>query len=57
MAGLDEEHFSSAAVITLDPKAINSIIRLNCIVLKHIDSCKFPSNTVHMKETIVLVIL
>jgi hypothetical protein len=33
MAGLDEEHSSSVAVITLDPNAINSIIRMNCIVL------------------------
>ena len=57
MAGFDEEHFSSVAVITLDPNAISSTIRLNCIVLKHIDSCKFPSKNVHMKETIVLVIL
>ena len=40
MAGLDE-HFSSVAVITLDPNAINRIIRLNCIVLKHIDSASF----------------
>ena len=29
MAGFDEEHFSSVAVITLDPIFINSIIRLN----------------------------
>ena len=57
MAGFDEEHFSSVAVITLDPNAISSTIGLNCIVLKHIDSCKFPSKNVHMKETIVLVIL
>ena len=56
MAGLDE-HFSSVAVITLDANVINRIIRLNCIVVKHIDSCKFPSKHVHMKETIVLVVL
>jgi hypothetical protein len=57
MAGFDEDHFNSVAVITLDPNATNSIIRLNYIVLKHIDSCKFRSNHVHFKETIVLVIL
>jgi hypothetical protein len=26
MAGFDEEHFSSVAVITLDPNAINSLL-------------------------------
>lgn len=49
MAGFDEDHFNSIAVITLDPNATNSIIRLNCIVLKHIDSFKFLSKHVHFK--------
>ena len=42
MAGLDEEHFSSVPVITLDPNVINSIIRLSCIVLTHFDGCRIP---------------
>jgi hypothetical protein len=55
MAGLCEEHSSSVVVITLDPNAINSIMRLNFIVLKHIDSCKFPSKHVHMKHVLVIL--
>ena len=56
MAGFDE-HFSPVAVIRLYSNVINSIIRLICVVLEHINSCKFALRHVHTKETIVLVIL
>ena len=57
MARLDEEHFSPVAVITPDSNAVNSIIRLVCIVGKHINSCRYTSKHVHIKDIIVLVIL